>query len=122
MAEKTLTLTTDHLKLVSCFLIENNEDSVSIDKTKMLFEQSHLLDDVSLVLGLRDKAIPNTEEDADGIAFPDEIEEYMIETYQYVRDNLYFIETLLHQMILRGGLVPGTYSCDTKLKIWGKKL
>lgn len=120
MAKKTLVLTEDHLKLVTCFLIENGEEAVSINKTRMLFEQSHLLDDVSLVLGLRDKAIPNTGEDADGLAFPDEIEKYMVDTYKYVRDNLFYIETLLHQNVLKGGIVPGTYECDKKSKIWEK--
>lgn len=120
MAKKTLTLTEDHLKLISCFLIENNEESVSINKTRMLFEQSHILNDVSLILGLRDKAIPNTEEDADGLAFPDDVEEYMLNTYKYVRENLYSIETLLHQMVLRGGISSGTYICDTKSLIWEK--
>ena len=121
MAKITLTLTEDHLKLITCFLIENKEESVCINKTKMLFEQSHLLDDVSMILGLRDKAIPHTEEDADGLAFPDDVEKYMIDTYNYVRNNLYNIETLLHQYILCGGISVGTYVCDSNARIWSKE-
>ena len=121
MAKKTLVLTEDHLKLASFFSLETGEDEVKINKRIMLSEQSHLLDDVSLILGLRDKTIPHTEEDADGRAFPDDIENYMIETYDYVSKNLYWIETLIHQMILKGGVQPGTYVCDDKTKIWEKE-
>lgn len=121
MAKKTLNLTEDHLKLATYFHLVNEEKDVKINKMIMLSEQSHLLDDVSLILGLRDKAIPNTEEDADGRAFPDEIEQYMVETYRYVSENLFWIETLIHQMILKGGVQPGTYVCDDRVKIWEKE-
>lgn len=121
MAIKTLNLTEDHLKLASFFLIEDKENELVINKKIMLTEQSHLLDDVSLILGLRDKMIPNTEEDANGMAFPDEIEQYMVDTYRYVSENMYWIELLIHQYILKGGLQVGTYSCNMKDKIWEKK-
>lgn len=119
--KKTLNLTEDHLKLATFFDLQNEEEDVKINKRIMLTEQSHLLDDVSLILGLRDKAIENTKEDAEGMAFPDEIEKYMVDTYNYVRENLYWIETLIHQNILKGGVVPGTYTCDTRDKIWTLK-
>lgn len=121
MAKITLNLTEDHLKLATFFHLKNEEKDVRINKFIMLSEQSHLLDDVSLILGLRDKMIPNTEEDADGMAFPDEIEKYMVDTYRYVSENLYWIETLIHQNILKGGVQPGTYVCDNRDKIWTKE-
>lgn len=120
MAKRTLTLTKDHLKLASCFFIEENNDNLVINKKVMLSEQSHLLDDVSLVLGLRDKMIPNTECDADGMAFPDDIEHYMVETYRYVSENIYWIELLIHQQILNGGVTEGTYEFDTTVKVFTK--
>lgn len=121
MATKTLTLTKDHLKLASCFFIEEDDNSLIINKKVMLTEQSHLLDDVSLILGLRDKMIPNTQDDAEGMAFPDEIEQYMLDTYNYVSQNIYWIELLIHQCIMSGGVEPGTYECDTRVKIFEKK-
>lgn len=116
--KKTLNLTADHLKLATFFDLQNEEDGVKINKKIMLTEQSHILDDVSLILGLRDAVIPNTEEDADGRAFPDDIEKYMLDTYNYVKDNMYWIETLIHQQILKGGVTPGTYTCDTRDRMW----
>lgn len=118
MAILHLNLTEDHLKLVKFFNIEDtNDDFLSINKKTMLTLQTHLLDDVSLILGLRDKAIKNRMEDAEGMAFPDEDEKYMLDVYNYVSDNLYLIETLLHQRCVEG-VKPGKYRCNDRSMIW----
>ena len=115
-----LNLTEDHLKLVRFFNIENNDDDfLKIDKKVMLTMQTHILDDVAMILGLRDKAIKNTEEDADGAAYPDDVEKYMIDTYNYVSENMYLIETLLHQHVL-DGIKPGEYTCKDNELVWKK--
>lgn len=115
----TLNLTKDHLKLIPFILIKNDKDeNLEIDKIKMLRLQSTLLEDVSLILGLRDKAIPNTENDENGRAFPDEIEQYMLDVYNYVKNNLFYIETLIHQFVVFGGITEGTYVCDSKELFW----
>ena len=69
---------------------------------------------------LKDKVIKGTEEDPDGGAYPDDIEKYMLDTYKYVSDNLYYIETLLHQFILQGGISEGTFKTSDKDMIWKK--
>lgn len=116
-----LTLTKDHLKLLPFILISNDDDNkIEIDKKVLLTIHSSLLDDVSLILGLRDKAIEKTENDALGRAFPDEIEAYMLDVYNYVKDNLYYIETLLHQFSIKGGLTEGTYQSDENYLFWEK--
>ena len=62
-----LCLTEDDLKLVRFFNIEDNDDNyLKINKNVMLTIQSHILDDVAMVLGLRDKAIKGTSDDACG--------------------------------------------------------
>ena len=64
-----LNLTDDHLKLVRFLNVEDKDDDfIKINKKVMLTIQSHILDDIAMVLGLRDKAIPNTQEDADAEA------------------------------------------------------
>lgn len=113
-----LNLTEDHLKLVRFLNIEDkNENYLEINKKTMLTLQSHILDDVAMILGLRDKAIKNTEEDADGAAYPDDVEKYMLDTYQYVSDNLYLIETLLHQKVMEG-IKVGHYKAKDSDLIW----
>lgn len=117
--KKKITLTDDHIKLIPFLLLEENDDDVVINKKVCLSMQSHVLDDVSLILGLRDKAIPNTSEDADGMAFPDEIEEYMLDVYRYVTSNLLLIEEIIHQFVTRGGITAGTYERDEQ-SLWTK--
>lgn len=112
-----LKLTEDHLKLVSFLKIHDEGDYVRINRNAALISATHILDDVSLILGLRDKAVSGTEEDADGIAFPDDLEKYMLDTYNYVIDNMYLIETLLHQMVI-SGIKPGLYKCKDNEMIW----
>lgn len=117
----TLKLTKDHLKLISMLDINDEDDNVlTINRKILLTQQSHLLDDVATVLGFKDKVIKGTEEDADGGAYPDDLETYMLETYKYVSDNLYYIETLLHQSVLQGGLSEGTYKAKDSDMIWEK--
>ena len=117
----TLNLTKDHLKLLSMLDINDEDDNVlTINRKILMTQQSHLLDDVATVLGLKDKVIKGTEEDPDGGAYPDEIEKYMLDTYKYVSDNLYYIETLLHQFVLQGGISEGTFKTSDKDMIWKK--
>ena len=117
-----LNLTEDHLKLVKFLNIEDvNDDYLTINKNTILTMQTHILDDVALILGLRDKAIKNTEEDADGAAYPNDVEKYMLDTYRYVQDNLYLIETLLHQNVTEG-IKPNTeYVCKDNEMVWTEK-
>ena len=118
MAILHLNLTEDHLKLVRFLNIEDKDDDVlTINKKVMLTMQSHILDDVAMILGLRDKAIKGTEEDADGRAYPDDVEQYMLDVYHYVSDNLYLIETLLHQFVFEGVKVGEYRARDSEL-VW----
>jgi hypothetical protein len=114
-------LNEDHLKLVRFLNIEDKEDDVlTINKKVMLTVQSHLLDDVAMILGLRDQVIKGTEDDADGGAYPDEVEKRMLDAYNYVSDNMYLIETLLHQRVMEG-IQPGHYVCKDSEMVWKLK-
>jgi hypothetical protein len=113
-----LNLTEDHLKLVRFLNVEDKDDYfLKINKKVMLTMQTHILDDVAMILGLRDKAIKGTEEDADGAAYPDDVEKYMLDTYHYVSDNLYLIESLLHQKVFEG-IKAGHYKAKDSNLIW----
>ena len=115
-----LHLTEDHLKLVRFLNVEDESDDVlTINKHVMLTLQTHILDDVATILGYRDKAIKGTEEDPDGSAYPDDVEKYLLDTYHYVSDNLYLIESLLHQRILEG-VQQGHYKCRDNDMVWEK--
>ena len=114
-----LNLTEDHLKLVKFLDVRDNGDAVEIPKDGMLTIKNSILDDTALILGYKDKAIKETMEDAEGAAYPDDTEKYLLDTYNYVKDNLYYIETLLHQFAIEG-VKPGEYKCKDYELIWKK--
>lgn len=119
---KKITLTEDHIKLIPFFYLQELDEDivVGVSKEQMFCLGSHLLEDMAMILGLMDKAIPNTEDNTNGRAFEDEAEKYMLSLYDFMSQNLYLIEQLIHQFVVKGGITPGTYRClDTDL-IWEK--
>lgn len=121
MAILHLNLTEDHLKLVRFIRLDDTseDDVIKIDRKVMLTIQTHILDDVAMILGLRDKAIERTVDDAYGAAYPDDVEQYMLDTYNYVSENLPLIESLLHQRVMEG-VQPGSYHCKDYEMVWVK--
>lgn len=119
---KRITLTKEHVKLISLLRFEEDEENnqLVIQKDDP-YELSGRLEDLALALDYKDKAIPGTEEDPEGAAFPDEIEDHLLEVHHYVVDNLYFIETLVHQLAFKGGVTPGTYKCIDTEGVWVKE-
>lgn len=117
---KKITLSEDHIKLLRfVFLQEEGDNKVVVDKNIMFSLGSHLLEDMSMILGLQDKAIKGTEDDPNGRAFPDDVEKYMLDLHQYITDNLYYIISLVFQYVDKG-LTPGTYQCKDNELIWKK--
>ena len=122
---KRLTLTEDHIKLLSLIRFEDgeagiNNNTVFIDKINPYY-LSGMLEDIALTLGYMDKAIPGTEEDAEGAAFPDDVENYLLSVHHYIVDNLVDVESLIHQFAFKGGLEPGTYKCIDTENIWSRE-
>ena len=116
---KRITLTEEHLKLIPFLYIQDDgKYDVGIDKNIMYNLGAHLLDDMAMILGLTDKAIPGTENDPDGRAYDDETEAHMLSLHNFMKENLFFIETLVHQFAVKGGLKPGTYKCKDYELLW----
>ncbi len=118
---KKITLTEDHIKLIPFFFIQEfGDNEIGVTKEQLFNLGSHLLEDMAMILNMMDKVIPNTAYDADGRAFDDETEKYLLSLYNYIIENLFDIETIIHQFVCKGGITPGTYkSLDNEL-IWEK--
>lgn len=84
-----------------------------------LFGGTYLLEDMALILGYYDKAIPSTEELTTGKRFPEEIEEEMYNLYDYICDNMEDIFELVLTSVGNGGITPGVY--ELKNFKWNKK-
>ena len=107
---KKITLTEDHIKLIPFFFVQEfGDNEIGVTKEQLFNLGSHLLEDMAMILGLSDKAINNTSYDADGRAFDDETEKYMLDLYNYIVDNLYYIELIIHQFVIKGGITAGMY-------------
>ena len=65
----------------------NATSGFGIDKNLMFNMGSHLLEDMAIILGLEDKAIKNTQFDAEGRAFDEKTEKYMLSLYDFFNEN-----------------------------------
>ena len=116
-----LELTKNHLKLIPFFYTQEVDDNlVGVDREIMFNMGSHLLEDMAMILGMEDKALKNSQNDADGRAFDDETEAYLLSLFEFFNKNLYYVETLIHQFVVKGGLTVGTYQALDNELIWEK--
>ena len=114
-----ITLTEEHLKLIPFFYEqEEGDNKIVFDKTHLYNLGSHLEEDLAMILGFKDTAIKGTQEDPDGRAYPDDIENHMLEVHNYIVDNLYYIESIIHFFVTRGGITAGTYKSKDNELIW----
>lgn len=129
MATIRLTLTEDHLKLISHFNFGEVPDITNEDIERptfgldmnSLFGGSFVLEDISYILHRYDEHIDGTEENPFGVEFPEKTTEYFYSLYNFILDNLKEIEELVHQFVADGGLTPGTYKCKANEHIWSKE-
>lgn len=118
---KRITITDDLIKVLPLLYIQTEGDDVVYINRKWLLGGTHLLEDMSFALGIRDRGIAGTEDDAEGVAFNEDDTKMMMDLYQYVSDNLFYIESLIHQFSVKGGLTKGTYKCIDNELIWEKE-
>lgn len=120
---RRLTFTKDHIKLLKLlkFEYDEKEETLLLEKFNPYILPGRL-EDLAMVLGFKDKMIPGTEEDAEGGAFPDDIEDYLLEVHKYIIDNLHDIEVLIHQKAFeKDSITPGTYKFVETEGVWKKE-
>ena len=119
MARIYVNLTEDHLKLIRNLNVQAlTDETVGIVKDN-LYGGTYRYEQMALILGLTDKAVPGTEEDMEtGTLYEKEAQLYMLELDKYIRENLLNIEEILHQFCLKGGLTVGKYVCKDYQHIW----
>jgi hypothetical protein len=119
---KKIKLTEEHIKLIPFFYLQEVGDDEIVVNKKHLYELgSHLMEDLAIILGKNDTAIAGTENNANGRAYPEEVEKELTEIHKYITDNLFDIETIIHQFAIKGGITPGTYKAKDNELIWEKE-
>ena len=100
---------------------DSDQKTVFIDTSHIFSVGMHLLEDMAMALNIYDRAIKGTEDDPEGKAFPEEDTERMLSLHKYVTDNIFYIESLIHQYATKGGLTKGVYKCKDNELIWEKE-
>ena len=110
---KRIEVTEDLLKVIPIiFLQEKNgfdNKTITIDSSHMYSIGFGLMEDLAMALGIYDRAIKGTEDDPEGKAFNEEDTNRILSLHKYIVDNLYYIEALIHQYVVKGGLEVGVY-------------
>lgn len=118
MAILKITLTEDHLKLIRWLNLQEFEENETVGVAKdNLYGGTYKYEQMAFILGLNDKAIPDTKENIEGTVYEKETQLYMQELDRYIRENLLNIEEIVHQFIF-DGLKPGIYVCKDYQHIW----
>jgi len=121
-----INVTDDLLSVIPIIFLQekyntNESKTVFIDTSHVFSVGMHLLEDMAMALNIYDRAIKGTEDDPEGKAFPEEDTERMLSLHKYVTDNIYYIESLIHQYATKGGLTKGVYKCKDNELIWTRE-
>ena len=128
MALKKVTLTEEHIKLLQAIKFEtfvfdgdsrNGRFGYGIDQYAP-WGGNFPIEEIALILGHFKDAIPGTENDWDGRKFPEELDNKFHDLYDYVTENMELLFSLLIYYTDKGGLTPGTYKCNPRIKEWTK--
>lgn len=77
----------------------------------------HLIEDIAMILGHWEKAIPDTERDYDGRKFGLELEQELYELHMYLMDNFKFILSILGQYVDKC-ITEGEYTAIDTILDW----
>lgn len=125
---KKITLTDDHIKLLAAINFEtfvfdsnsrNGRIGWGIDQYAP-WGGNYPIEDIALILGCLDKAIKGTENDIQGRQFPKELDNHLHDLYDDITENFEYMFSLLIWATDKGGLTPGTYQCNKRIREWKK--
>ena len=129
MATLKFELTEDMLKLISNITfkevpdIEQETEKLTwgLDFYNLYGGTETTFENVAYIIGVYDKHIPGTEENPLGAQFPKDVEDYLWTLHVNIVEHIGWIEELVHQFCMRGGLTAGVYKCKDYDHIWEKE-
>lgn len=128
MAHKKITLTEDHIKLLQAIKFETfvfdgesreGRFAWGIDQYAP-WGGNFPIEEIALILGHWEDALPDSINDWDGRKFPVELQDKFHDLYDYITNNMEYLFSLLIYYTDKGGLTPGTYKCNPRIKEWTK--
>ena len=126
MAIKKLKLTEDLISLIQNIKFEAFDFNDDVPGTHYgwgidqysLFGGTFVMEDISIILGKFDQYVKGTEDSPLGRQFPEKLEDYWWELYDFIYTNMEYVISLVFWSIGHGGLKPGTYKCIDTVKDW----
>lgn len=128
MAYKKITLTEDHIKLLQAIKFETfvfdgesreGRFAWGIDQYAP-WGGNFPIEEIALILGHWEDALSDSINDWDGRKFPEELQSKFHDLYDYITDNMEYMFSLIIYYTDKGGLTPGTYKCNPRIKEWKK--
>lgn len=128
MAFKKITITEDHIKLLQAIKFEsfifdgdsrNGRFAWGIDQYAP-WGGNFPIEEIALILGHWEDALPESVNDYNGRKFPIELQNKFHDLYEDITENMEYMFSLLIYFTDKGGLTPGTYKCNPRIKEWIK--
>lgn len=128
MALKKIIVTDEHIKLLQAIKFEsfifdgdsrNGRIGWGIDQYGP-WGGNYPIEDIALILGHWNDAIPGTENEVTGREYPKELHQHFFDLYEDITNNFELYFKLLIYMTDKGGLTPGEYKCNARTNEWTK--
>lgn len=116
-----LKLTDELISLISNFRFRKISDKHFGVDTYDLYGGTNLWEDMALITGNFDQAIPGSETKPMGREFPEPIMEHLNELDLFIRENIENLENIVHQFSMKGGIKSGIYEAIDYEQIWEYK-
>lgn len=120
MALIKIKLTEDMVKLLPHLQSKQFKEcvGVSLNKEDNILGGTFVTETVAMILDKYDsECVEKSKNDWDGRKFNDDFTDYAFELYDYLRDNLVWIENIVHTFCVKG-VKAGEYKCKDYELLW----
>ena len=126
MAYKKIEITDEHIKLLQAMKFEefvfdeqsrNGRIGWGIDQYSP-WGGNYPIEDIALILGHWEEAIPGSENTVEGRCFPEPLQSHLLDLYEFITENMPFLWSMVIWYSDKGGLTAGTYKCNPRYLEW----
>lgn len=117
---KLIALNDDMVKLIPFIDMDFEDDDVITLNRNFIFNTgSNVYDGIAMILGKGE--LTKDELGKPYYKYDEELMNYFDIILNYFKDNILYIEQIIHQFSIKGGVTPGVYRTDMKDMIWERR-
>lgn len=113
-------LTEDIITTLSHIEPKQLDDNLFGVNTQDLFHSGYVKEQIAAAIGRYDERDEDTANEIGGYVFPEATEDYIWDIYEYIRDNMFWIHSIIFAF-MKDGVKPGVYTCIDRVKVWTYK-